>query len=75
MIKVIPNFTNSMSNFMLCFILSCMDGYYGVNCTTPCPSDNYGKIAYPDVIVALKTVTIYMDVESHEVTLEFLNFC
>lgn len=33
------------------------------------------EIAYPDVIVAPKTVTMYMDVESHEVKLEFLNFC
>ena len=33
------------------------------------------KIAYPDVIVALKTVTMYMDVDSLEVKLEFLNFC
>ena len=31
-----------MSHFMSCFMLACMDGYIGVNCSTPCPVSYYG---------------------------------
>ena len=31
-----------MSHFMSCFLLACMDGYIGYNCSTPCPVSYYG---------------------------------